>query len=220
MTLLARAVAVAIVGASVAPAPTGYVVGFVQDTACAPVPGARVSVDGRTNGDVVTDAQGRFVLAVENGGPTTSVTARLTGFRSFTRTGIRLGAGARDSHTLTLDPSALSIADPIVSTGAQPPPTLPQDNRLRGDVLNVSCMPIDNALISVALRAAETVVRTDRAGHFVFGKLPRGSYDLKVRAQGYIPLLRKGTIVSSETSRVRILLERGGAGESDVISAK
>jgi len=33
-------------------------------------------------------------------------------------------------------------------------------------------------------------------------------------------LLRKGTIVSSETSRVRILLERGGAGESDVISAK
>lgn len=219
MNAIGRLVAVATAMAALAPVRTGYVVGFVQDAACTPISGVRVSAEG-TKDEVVTDNQGRFVISIPDERKVTDISARLVGFRTFTRTGVRVGPGARDSHTLTLDTASLSNADPIIDTGSQPRVTAPPDSRLHGEVMTVSCMPIPDVELAVMLRGAERAVRSDSAGRFAFARVPPGTYDLKARAAGYIPLLRKGTLVSSETPSVRILLERGADGASDIVLAK
>ena len=219
MNAIGRLVAVATAVAALAPVRTGYVVGFVQDAACTPISGVRVSAEG-TKDEVVTDNQGRFVISVPDERTVTAITARLAGFRTFTRTGVRIGPGSRDSHTLTLDTQGASNPEPIIDNGRQPRVPAPPDRRLHGEVMTVSCMPIADAELAVMVRGAKTAVRSDSAGRFAFAKVPPGTYDLKAQAEGYIPVLRKGTLVSSETPRVRILLERGADGVSDIMLAK
>ena len=198
------------------PASPSYIVGFVQDTNCAPVPGVRISSSG-SSADVVSDAQGRFAIALSGERPRTDITARIPGFRTFTRTGIRVGPGARDAHTLTLDVSELAVADPVVVTAGRTAVVPPADGRLRGDILTIVCTPVEGALIAVRVQGHEVVVRSDVNGRFAFGDLAAGKYALQVRAQGYIQVVRDGTTVARQTPRVRVLLERGEDGERDQI---
>ena len=104
----------------------GYVVGFVQDDGLRAGPRrSRLGrLDRRT--EVVTDAQGDSSISC----PRTSGRRHRhhrAADRLSTRSpgpAIRVGPGARDSHTLTLDTSELSIADPFIVTGvsrASPP---------------------------------------------------------------------------------------------------
>jgi hypothetical protein len=197
-----------------------YMVGFVQDTNCSPLPGVQISVAETSVVPVVTDAQGRFVIAVPDGRERADLVARLSGFRELTRSHIRVGPGARDSHTLTLDVAGLAFVDPIVTAGgqAQPVPEPVKDDRLRGEVLTTACTPVQDAQISVTGNGPERRARADAAGRFAFARLPLGSYRLEVRALGYIPLVRQRTKVEEETRPVRLLLERGDDGETDTMA--
>ena len=195
---------------------TAYIVGFVQDTTCAPAPGVRIS-SPHASSDAVSDAQGRFVLALSGGRPRADITARVAGFRAVTRTGVRVGAGGRDAHTLSLDPSELAVGDPVVVTAGRMPLVPPTDGKLRGEILTIVCTPVEGAQIAVTVHNHEVVVRSDANGRFAFGNLTAGKYALQVRAQGYIPVVRNGTTVGRETPHVRVLLERGADGERDQI---
>jgi hypothetical protein len=203
---------------------TGYVVGFVQDTNCGPLPGATVSVAAAGKNDVVTDAQGRFVIAVLDGRDRVDIIARLTGFLSFTRTGVSLGPTARDSHTLTLDSISVPFIDVVTGTPEHPVTPdagTPKNPRLHGEVLTTACTPIDEAKVSVYSNGAEIMASVNAAGRFVFPDLPAGTYTLQVRALGYIPLVRRGAKVARDDTRaVRVLLERGDAGEHDYLADK
>jgi Carboxypeptidase regulatory-like domain len=203
---------------------TGYVVGFVQDTNCGPLPRVTVSVGGSGKNEALTDAQGRFVIAVPDGRDRVDITARVTGFLFFTRTGVSLRPGARDSHTLTLDSINVPFVDPVIGTPDQvvtPYTPAPKNARLHGEVLTTACMPIDDAKLSVYSNGAEIVASVNAAGHFVFPDLPAGTYTLQVRALGYIPLARRATKVGRDDTRaVRVLLERGDAGEHDYLAEK
>jgi hypothetical protein len=216
-----RVAALALIGtAALISTPTSYIVGFVQDTNCAPLPGVQLSIGETATRSVVTDSQGRFVIAVPDGRQRADLTARLAGFRELTRSHIRVGPGARDSHTLTLDADSLVFVDQIVTAGGQPHVvTEPvKDDRLRGEVLTTACMPVQDAQITVTGLGLERRARADAAGRFAFSQLAHGSYRLEVRALGYIPLVRRGTNVEDDTRPVRLLLERGDDGETDTMA--
>jgi hypothetical protein len=195
---------------------TAYIVGFVQDTTCTPAPGVRISSPDASS-DAVSDAQGRFALALSGERPRADISAHLAGFRAFTRTGVRVGTGGRDAHTLSLDPSELAVADPVIVTAGRTPLVPPTDGKLRGEILTIVCTHVEGAQVAVAVHDHEVVVRSDANGRFAFGDLTAGKYALQVRAQGYIPVVRNGTTVGRETPHVRVLLERGADGERDQI---
>jgi hypothetical protein len=210
-------------------APASYLVGFVQDTNCAPLPGVQISVGEMNAAPVVTDSQGRFIIGVPEGRQRADLSARLEGFRELTRSHIRVGPGARDSHTLTLDVAGLAFSDPIITTGSEPQVVTEagsgkreaargKDDRLRGEVLTTACTPVQDAQLSVTGMGAERRARSDAAGRFAFSQLAHGSYRLEVRALGYIPLVRRGTKVDDDTRPVRLLLERGDDGETDTMT--
>ena len=147
----------------------------------------------------------------------TDITARLPGFRTFTRTGVRARPPARDSHILTLEPSALAIDDPVILVPGQRD-TDATDGGLRGEVLNTECTPVDRAMLSIHVQGKDIESMSDGMGRFIFRALPDGAYPLRVHAPGYIPLLRRETTVSRDRPRsVRVLLERGDGGESDYL---
>jgi hypothetical protein len=198
--------------------PPAYLVGFVQDTNCAPLPGAQISIAQMAMRPVVTDAQGRFVIAVPDGHQRVDLSARIPGFRQLTRTNVRVGPGARDSHTLTLHPMGLLFADPIVTAGgqAQIVPEQVRDDRLRGEVLTSACTPVQDAQVSLTGNGPEHRTRSDMAGGFAFPQVGAGAYTLEVRALGYIPVVRTET-KAGDGRRVRVLLERGDDGETDRI---
>jgi uncharacterized protein YfaP (DUF2135 family) len=200
-------------------APPTYIVGFVQDTNCAPLAGAQISIGRPTTSPVVTDAQGRFVIAVPDGHQRVDLSARVSGFRQLTRSNVRVGPGARDSHTLTLHPAIAIIADPIITTGGQPQitPEPVKDIQLRGEILTTACTPIQDAQVGVSGNGLGLHARSDAAGRFAFPAMTHGSYTLEVRTNGYIPVVRRGTTVDDTTPHVRVLLERGDDGEIDSI---
>ena len=203
----------------VGPSPPAYVVGFVQDTNCAPLPGAQISIGESSTPPVVTDAQGRFVVSVPEGRDRVDLSARIPGFRRLTRTNVRVGPGARDSHTLTLHPMRPIFADPIITSGgrSQIVPESTPDERLRGEVLTTACTPVQDAQITVTGLGSELRTRSDVAGRFAFPRLAHGSYTLDVRMLGYIRVVRTGTKVEEGTPPVRVLLERGDDGEIDMM---
>jgi hypothetical protein len=198
-------------------APPAYVVGFVQDTNCAPLPGVQISIGQMSVTPVVTDAQGRFVITVPDGHQRVDLSARLPGFRQLTRSHVRVGPGARDSHTLTLHPMGLTFSDPVITAGGQPQivPEPVKDDRLHGEVLTTACTPIQDAQVTVTGNRSALHARSDAAGRFAFPQMAHGSYTLDVRAAGYIPVVRKGTKVDPGTPPIRALLERGDDGELD-----
>jgi hypothetical protein len=200
-------------------APPAYLVGFVQDTTCAPLPGVEISIGGLAARPVVSDAQGRFVIAVPDERQRVNLSARLAGFRSLVRTNVRIGPGARDSHTLTLDAAGLMFADPVVTAGGQPQIVVrepPPDNRIRGEILTVACTPVADAQITLTANGAALRARPDSAGRFAFPQVAAGAYTLEVRALGYIPVVRRGA-KADDGRPVRVLLERGDDGETDRI---
>jgi len=198
-------------------APPAYIVGFVQDTNCGPLAGAQISIGQAAVAPVVSDAQGRFVIALPDGHQRVDVSARLPGFRQLTRLHVRVGPGARDSHTLTLHPMGVMFADPIVTAGGQPQiaPEPVKNDRLRGEILTTACTPIQDAQVTASGSGSALHARSDAAGRFAFPQMAHSSYTLDVRAPGYIPVVRKGTTVDADASPVRVLLERGNDGELD-----
>jgi hypothetical protein len=204
---------------ALASAPPAYIVGFVQDTNCGPLAGAQISIGQAAVAPVVSDAQGRFVIALPDGRQRVDLSARLPGFRQLTRLHVRVGPGARDSHTLTLHPMGVMFADPIVTAGGQPQvvPEPIKDNHLRGEILTTACTPIQDAQVTVSGNELGLHARSDAAGRFAFPQMSHGSYTLDVRAIGYIPVVRRGTIIDNSPPSVRVLLERGDDGETDSI---
>lgn len=222
MKLLALTTAVGVLAltAPVRPSSRAYLVGFVQDTQCHPLPGVKVSVK-RSAAAVVTDAQGRFTIAVRGSSPRTEMTARLAGFRVLTRTGVRLRPPSRDAHTLTLDVANLAIVDRVIVTPGQTPGIAATDTSLSGEVLTTACTPIDGATLSIHVNGHAVQAMSDAAGRFAFRAVPAGSYRLRVRAPGFVPLVRSVTKAGpNAASSIRLILERGDNGESDYLSDK
>ena len=202
-------------------APPAYIVGFVQDTNCAPLPGVQISIGETSTTPVVSDSQGRFVISVPDGRERVDLWADAPGFRLLMRSFVRVGPRGRDSHTLTLDAAGRTFSDPVITVGGQsqivPEPV--GDDRLRGEIFTTACTPIQDAQVSLTANGSVLRARSDEAGRFAFPPATHRAYTLEVRALGYIPLVRRETIVDNDTRPVRALLERGSDGETDTLLA-
>jgi hypothetical protein len=189
--------------------------GVVQDTACHPLPGVTVSGTSPDAKPVVTDARGRFSLAVEANAAEVQLHARLAGFRDAVRTGTF--TGAYGDQIVTLDTGDLATVDRVA--GVPPAPT---DPRLRGIVLTSRCAPIAGAEVQISGGKSEPrTIKTGADGRFAFDPLPDGSYLVSVHAPSYMPLFRYETKVGPDTRRdLRLVLDHAGNGTNDAWLAR
>lgn len=97
--------------------PSGSIAGRVVDQRGAPIVGAEITLRGLPQG-AVTKADGSFLLLNVPAGTQTLVAGSL-GYRSATAS-VSVGAGARASQDLTLEPDPLNLSE-IVVTGTQVP---------------------------------------------------------------------------------------------------
>lgn len=196
-----------------APAAGRTVTGIVLDTACQPLPGATVSIEGKR--PVVTDAKGRFVIRGLAG---TSVTLRgqLQGFRSIERDS-EPWSGLRPAERLFMVPArplepGLKVIDPKRPVApAVPASNVPDATRLHGRVLDDTCRPLENASITVD---GVSSAATDRDGRFDFGGITSGTHDVEIAATGFMTATVRGFVVDSETTGgMFVALDRGALHE-------
>ncbi len=95
--------------------PTSRIIGYVKDADSGrPLVSARLTVNNGTQGGVLTDLDGRYVLDHVPYG-TVSVTVTLIGYSTKTVTGVEVVEGRSTSLDLTLEAQALSVGSITVS---------------------------------------------------------------------------------------------------------
>jgi hypothetical protein len=92
------------------------------------------------------------------------------------------------------------------------------DGLLRGRLLGATGAPLANA--RVAMREAGLEVRTDSAGRFAMATLPKGTWNLDVRAVGYDALTRPVDVLQDDSSTVSFTMSRFVAVDTFRIRAK
>jgi protocatechuate 3,4-dioxygenase beta subunit len=176
----------------------GVIEGFVVDARGRLAADAEVRVDGSPDLAVTTGAEGSFSIEVEPGAHTLSA-----------RRGEEAGALDRP---LVLTPGS-TVRDVRIPLGA--------GAVLEGRVLERSSGgPVAGGRVEVSLSeeggdAGQAL--TDAEGRFTVRGLAPGSYDARVRAQGYSPTVRRGlTVAPGERFPVEFLLTRTGTVEGQV----
>src|SRR5262245_43873738 len=115
-------VAVIFAGATsvAAQTPDGRISGVVTDSTGAVVPGAEIEVTSEDTGEritVLSDEQGRYIVPRVSPGRW-RVTAKLTGFRTYQRTGVTVGTSEHLAIDVRLEVG--QVSDTVTVSGAAP----------------------------------------------------------------------------------------------------
>ncbi len=106
--------------------------------------------------------------------------------------------GMRGSLTRLITTALIAL--PLVprSSAAQESQTLPPRGAIVGVIVDDSSRaPL--AQVEVYIAAAGRFTRTDSSGRFIFGDLPKGTYDLRARRLGYEPLTKSLALTPADT---------------------
>ena len=202
-------------------ASTAYIVGFVQDTTCTPAQ-AFVSPSPDASSDAVSDAQGRFALALSGERPRADVTAHLRRFSHLHPNG---GAGrdwrSRRAHTYTRSFRAGGRRPGHRDRGSHGHVVPPTDGKLRGEILTIVVHAVEGrAGRGDAAGPTRSSSAPTANGRFAFGDPPREVRAARFALKATSRCVRNGTTVAhGETPHVAraVGARRGRRAGSDLV---
>lgn len=193
---------------------SGHLEGVIRAATGVPLVGARVIVVGTAH-TVRTDSAGRYRISDVVPG-LLAMRAQLVGYKSSTVEGIRLAGG----QTIRQD---FAMAESKATTESVPGLTAVAINGIEHASIR-TFGPVEGCIRTAAglpVRAAHIEfiglnrsAATDTTGYYAIDKIPGGIVAIRVRAEGYLPVLIEGLRLMSRAVRQDVTLTAAGEGRN------